>query len=154
MTSGQLGGGAAVALVAMIGATSADASLVADGLTETTLTATEDEFDLHISGIDGPADLLDEGGGRSGVEAFAFNPPANFLSATPPSGFTEMPGGLAAGGCNGHGNFFCFKSNTNPFPTTPALPANSALDFVFDLTLSSGSFTEYDPSFKTGRGTC
>jgi hypothetical protein len=140
------------ALGVFIAAAPADASLVADGLTytltEKALTPTEGQFDLHISGINGPADLLEEGGGRSGVGAFAFNPPANFSSATPPAGFTEMSGGLNSGGCGGHGNFFCFKSNADPFPTAPALPANSTLDFVFDVTLSSGGFAGYDPSFK------
>jgi hypothetical protein len=63
-----------------------------------------------------------------------------------------MSGGLNANGCDGSGNFFCFKADTTPL-STPALPANSTLDIVFDLTVSSsGNFAEFgagqDDSFK------
>lgn len=136
-----------VAFVAVIGATSADAGLVADGVTynlfETPLTPTTAEFDLNITGINGTSDME---GGRSGVESFALTPPSNFSGATL-SGFTEMNGGLNSKGCDGTGNFFCFKANTTP-PSTPALAANSTLDFVFDVTLAAGSFAGYSPDFK------
>jgi hypothetical protein len=33
-------------------------------------------------------------------------------------------------------------------PSTPALAANSTLDYAFTVTLSSGSFAGYDPGFK------
>src|SRR5260370_39363666 len=85
--------------------------------------------------------------GRSGVEAFAFHPPTNFSTATPPSGFSLELGGLNSKGCDGSGNFFCFKANTTP-PSTPALAANSSLSLVFDVTISSGSFAGYAPDFK------
>ena len=111
-------------------------------LTAVTLTATTDQFTLGISGING---MSDTEGGRFGVNAFAFNTPANFSSATPPSGFTEMAGGLDDR-CNGNGAFFAFCANTRP--AGPALAANSSLSFVFDVTLSSGSFTGYDPDLK------
>ncbi len=121
-------------------------TLVADGvtysLTETALNSTTDQFTLAISGINGPSDTEQ---GRYGVQSFAFGEPANFSSATAPSGFTFMTGGLSSGGCNGSGNFFCFSGST---PSGPALAANSVLDFAFDVTLSSGSFAGYDPSFK------
>lgn len=126
----------------------AHASLIADGVTytlsETALTATSAQFDLHITGINGVSDTE---GGRSGVNAIAFNPPSNFLSATAPSGFTTLSGGLNSSGCSGSGNFFCFKAATTP-PSTPALAANSSLDFIFNVALSSGSFTRYSPDFK------
>jgi hypothetical protein len=108
------------------------------------VTSTEDQFTLDITGINGPSDTE---GGRSGVEAIAFNPPSNFVSAALP-GFTESAGGLDSTGCNGNGNFFCFDANTAP-PTTPALAANSKLDFTFDVfTSASGSFAGYAPDFK------
>lgn len=143
----RLGVGVAIAFLAVIGASSADAGLVADGVTynlfETPLTATTAQFDLNIAGINGPSDTE---GARSGVEAFALTPPANFSGATL-SGFTEMNGGLNANACDGSGNFFCFKANTTP-PATPALAVNSTLDLVFDMTLSSGTFAGYSPAFK------
>jgi len=80
------------------------------------------------------------------VQSFAFNPPTNFASATAPTGFTEQSGGLNSRGCDGNGNFFCFTANTTP--SGPALAADSTLSFVFDITLSSGSFAGYEPDFK------
>ena len=50
-------------------------------------------------------------------------------------------------GCNGNGNFFCFKANTTP-PVSPALAAGTVLDFDFDLTLTSGSFAGFGDDFK------
>jgi hypothetical protein len=136
------------ALIAFFAGATAQASLIAEGitytLTEKPITATNAQFDLHISGINGPSDTR---GGRSGVNAIAFNKPPNYLSATPPTGFTTMAGGLSSSGCNGKGNFFCFKANTAP-PTSPALVTNSTLDFLFSVTVSSGSFTADDPGFK------
>jgi hypothetical protein len=138
----------AIAVAAMIAAAPVHAStLVADGITysmtASVLTATADQFTLSISGINGATDTEK---GRFGVQSFAFNPPANFASATAPTGFTEQSGGLNSGGCDGHGNFFCFAANTTP--SGPALAADSTLSFVFDITLSSGSFAGYEPDFK------
>jgi hypothetical protein len=136
------------ALGALMAGAPAHATLIADGitytLTETTITATTAQFDLHISGINGTSDNEK---GRAGVNAIAFGLPSNFSSATAPSGFTYEAGGLNANGCNGSGDFFCFTANTTP-TATPGLPANSSLDFVFSISLSSGSFTSYDPDFK------
>jgi hypothetical protein len=137
----------AAALGVFIAATPAHASLIADGITYTlfeTTNGTSANFDLHITGINGGSDTE---GGRSGVNAIAFNPPTNFLNATPPSGFTEMSGGLNAMGCDGNGNFFCFKANTTP-PSSPPFAANSTLDFFFTVSLSSGNFAGYNPDFK------
>jgi hypothetical protein len=122
-------------------------TLVADGvtysLTGLVLNSTTDQFTLAISGINGTSDTEK---GRYGVQSFAFSTPANFLSAAGPAGFAEQAGGLNASGCDGNGAFFCFAANTTP--TAPALAANSVIDLVFDVTLSSGSFAGYDPSFK------
>jgi hypothetical protein len=128
-------------------------ALTADGvtytLTETLVSSTLADFTLAITGINGPSDT--EGGGRSGVQSFALNNPSNstvsIASSTAPTGFTMQTGGLNSGGCDGKGNFFCFKANTFP-ATTPALAANSSLSFAFAVALSSGSFAGYLPDFK------
>lgn len=124
--------GFAVALVGCVAVLPAYA-LTADGLTYT-LTAFKtanpdvDNYTLTISGINAPSDTE---GGRYGVLALAFNEPSGFVSATAPSGFTEMSGGLDASGCTGSGNFFCFKDNGSI--TQSALAANSQLTFDFSV---------------------
>lgn len=103
---------------------------------------------LGISGINGASDTE---GGRSGVNAIAFNLPSNFASAamiSPPSGFTFVNGGLNAAGCDGSGNFFCFDNTAIPPTPSTAFAADSTLSFTFDVTLSSGSFAGYKPDFK------
>ena len=55
-------------------------------------------------------------------------------------------GGLNSGGCNGSGGFFCF-GNTN-VADTPALASGTVIDIDFTLTLASGNFLSWDPSFK------
>jgi hypothetical protein len=127
-------------------------SITADGitytLTATALNSTTDQFVLKMTGINVTGAGGDTEGGRYGFDAVAFNPPARFLSATAvTAGFTEEAGGLNASGCDGHGNFFCFKGGFDGTSGT-ALPANSTLTFVFDVTLSSGTFAGYDPDFK------
>jgi len=136
-----------VAFVVGIAAPPVHAStLIADGisytLTAIPLNAITEQFTLAISGVNG---LLDTEKGRYGVHAIAFNKPTNFLSATAPAGFTYQAGGLNSSGCNGNGNFFCFSG---PTPPGPALSANSVLNFVFDVTISSGTFAGYNPDFK------
>ena len=108
-----------------------------------------DEFVLSITGINAASD--DEGG-RSGVNALAFEKPPNLVTAamiSPPLGYTYALGGLDSSGCNGSGNFFCFD---NPaIPPTPGSPyaPGSSLSFTFDVTTSAaGSFAGYDPHFK------
>ena len=128
---------------ACLAAGGAHASLIANGVTYTLTEATTadpltDRFTLTITGINGAAD--DEGG-RSGVNAIAFNEPANFASAVmiDPATWTTVEGGLNAGGCNSSGNFFCFD-NPATVPTSPALAADSSLTFICDVTLASGTF--------------
>jgi len=135
--------------IAICAATPARASLVADGITytlfETILSPTEDQFTLRITGINGPSDTE---GGRFGVNSLAFNEPkpGSVLSGTM-TGFTFMTGGLNAMGCDGTGNFYCFKANAAP--TAPALAANSDLQFTFDVTVAkAGDFAGYNPDFK------
>ena len=127
------------------------ASLVADGVTytllESTVSPTADQFTLDITGINGPSDTE---GGRFGVNALAFTQPSpGSVASGSLAGFTFMSGGLNASGCNGTGNFYCFKANTAP--TAPPLAANSSLSFTFDVTLNSanaGGFAGYNPDFK------
>ena len=137
--------------IAISAGTPARASLVADGLTYTLFESTTsnpkvDQFTLDITGINGPSDLE---GSRYGVNSLAFNetsPTGSVVSGTM-TGFTFMTGGLNAMGCDGTGNFFCFKALTAP--TAPALAANSELQFTFDLTVANASdFAGYNPSFK------
>ena len=136
--------------IAISAGTPARASLVVDGITYTffqsTISSTEDQFVLDISGINAATDTE---GGRYGVNSLAFTEPSSpgsILSGTM-SGFTFMTGGLNAMGCNGTGNFFCFEANTAP--GAPALPANSTLQFTFDLTANQANdFAGYNPDFK------
>jgi hypothetical protein len=140
--------GAAFGLSLLLG-TSPASALTADGITYTltatsSLNATTTSFDLHISGINTASDTE---GGRSGVNAFAFTKDGiTFSSATPPSGFSLSPGGLDSTGCNGTGNFFCFGALVTP-PNTPPL-ASSTLDFLFSVTVSSGTLLTWTPDFK------
>jgi hypothetical protein len=144
-----LAGATALGALALA-ATPAPASLMADGITYTLFETTTanplvDNFDLHITGINGASDTEL---GRSGVNGIAFGTSSiNFASATAPAGFTFELGGLNSSGCNGSGAFFCFAANTTP-PTSPALTANSTLDFDFSVTVSSGTFSGFADSFK------
>jgi len=61
--------------------------------------------------------------------------------------FTFMTGGLNAMGCDGTGNFYCFKANTKP--TAPALPTDGSLSFTFDVSVDQAdAFANYSPDFK------
>ena len=138
----------AAALGALIFGATAHANLIRDGitysLTETTTgSALTNQFTLSISGING---LSDTEGGRYGVQSFALGTPGHFGSALAPSGFTVQSGGLNANGCDGSGSYFCFLANTTP--TGPALTPNSTFIYVFDITLTSGNFSDYNPNFK------
>jgi len=135
------------AALAAIASPSRATPLVDEGITYTLqilsgANTTTANFNLHIAGINGLTDLEK---GRYGVESFAFNPPDHFLSASGPAGYIFQSGGLNSGGCNGHGNFFCFNG---PDPTHVVLAANSVLDLAFTVTLSSGNFLNYTPDFK------
>ena len=131
------------------------ASLIADGVTYTLLQSTTgspttDQFTLEITGINAPVIGAqgDTEGGRFGVNSFAFNEPIPGSVVTGSlNGFTFLTGGLNAMGCDGKGNFYCFKANTAP--GAPALPANSELQFTFDVTVAqAGDFANYDPTLK------
>ncbi|MGH8210301.1 MAG: PEP-CTERM sorting domain-containing protein, partial [Steroidobacteraceae bacterium] len=135
------------AIAISAGAPAEASSLTDDGitytLTESSISSTEDQFTLGITGINGPSDTES---GRYGVNAFAFNPPTGLVTGSA-AGFTYMTGGLNAMGCDGSGNFFCFNANTAP--SSPALPANSSLQYTFDLTVATaGDFAGYSPDFK------
>lgn len=137
-------GFAAISVAACIASMPAKASLVDEGitysLTETVVNSTTDQFTLDITGINGTSDTK---GGRYGVQSLAFTLPTGYVSATLP-GFTTFAGGLNSSGCNGKGNFFCFNNNMTP---TTVLPANSTVDYVFNVTAAAGSFP-YTPDFK------
>lgn len=126
-------------------------TLVADGisysLTGVVVNSTTDQFTLTIAGINGFADTEK---GRSGINAISFGKPAYFFNAvmiTPAVGFSEQNGGLNSNGCDGKGNFFCFKATSKP-AKSPALAANSSLSFVFDVSVLSGSLANWLPDFK------
>jgi hypothetical protein len=137
--------GAAGAVCSSVAAAPAQAQLVADGitytLTETVVSPTMDDFTLGIKGINGTSDTE---GGRFGVASFAFNNEGTGWTVTAPTGFSLMPGGLDANGCNGHGaGFFCFGGNA--VGMTP-LAANSSLSFMF--AISGTGLSSWSPDFK------
>lgn len=149
--------GLAVALAGCMAVLPAHA-LTADGLTYTlTAFATPNpvvaDLTLTISGINGTADDADEGGGRYGVFAIAFNNPPGATFVSLPGGFALMPGGLSSGssggGCEGSGNFVCFQ-NTQPINQW-ALGANSTLSFNFAVDMSgmsAASDGDYQDDFR------
>jgi hypothetical protein len=161
--------GLAGALVGgLLASTSAHATLIWEGITYSLTEATTGDpqvyrFTLDISGINAATDL--EGGGRSGVNAIAFNlpnPQSGFVSAvmvTPPSGFQLVNGGLNSTGCDiGAANFYCFDNINITYDNDPqtadnlpgsAYAPNTSLQFVFDVTVTPGTLLDaYDPSFK------
>jgi hypothetical protein len=100
-------------------------------------------FALNISGVNTATDLE---GGRTGINAFAFNDPAIGTAVSGTStGFTFQTGGLNSTGCDGSGNFFCFK-NTSAVFTSPLPSAGSLLFSVTSNTI--GSWTTWAPDFK------
>jgi hypothetical protein len=144
---------AALGLAVLVGPANAGA-LVDQGitydLTAPSLNGPTEEFTLTISGINAPGDAE---GGRRGFDAIAFTTSGmNFLSASFISGtgvtipFTTQAGGLNSKGCDGSGGFFCFKGFEGTTGTT--LAANTTLQFVFDITLSSGNFPTSFEGFK------
>jgi hypothetical protein len=101
-------------------------------------------FTLSISGINTASDTE---GGRTGINAFAFNDPTVGTAQTGlSSGFTFQTGGLSSTGCDGTGNFFCFKNTSAVF----ASPLPSSLSLVFNVTSdTAGSWATYaGPDFK------
>jgi hypothetical protein len=105
-----------------------------------------DDFTLSITGINSSSTAAYDG--RSGVQSFAFGNIDSPTTATAPTGFTYMSGGLNSGGCDGSGAFFCFYANTTP-ATTPALAAGSSLSYSFSVTAdNSADFLSWQPGFK------
>jgi hypothetical protein len=148
---------------ALLNGTSAKASLVWKDITydleeTTTGDPLTNVFALKITGINAPADVADEGGGRTGINALSFGKPGNFASAKmliPATGWLEQLGGLNSGGCDGSSNSqFCFDNTAiNPNASPPIVPttpfgAHSTQIFVFSETISSGDFNGYTPGFK------
>lgn len=131
------------------------ADLVADGitynLTQNSISANSLTafFTLTISGENTASDTE---GGRTGINAIAFNQPSPGTVTsgvmTSPSGFSFMLGGLNSSGCNGSGNFFCFDNTA--IPPTPSTLLSGPLTFTFNVTANTaGVWSNYtNPDFK------
>jgi hypothetical protein len=67
----------------------------------------------------------------------------------PPTGWVQ-PGGLNSGGCDLTGNFFCDNLNVSTNPDVGDVRITAAGQqfkvFVFDVTISSGTFAAYNAS--------
>jgi hypothetical protein len=105
-----------------------------------TYTLTGDEstgsFNLFISGINVAG--VDTEGGRSFLEDLSLSPPTGYSGAHL-GAITASAGGMDSGGCNGHGNFFCFDGVHN---------AVSGSTMSLDFTITATSFVGYDPHLK------
>jgi hypothetical protein len=137
----------------LLASTSAHA-LVADGvtytLTENSITngGKTASFTLTISGENTASDTE---GGRTGINAIAFNQPAPGTVTTgvmsSPSGFQFILGGLNAAGCDGNGNFYCFDNTA--IPPTPTTALSGPLTFNFTVTADqTGVWAGYTTAFK------
>jgi hypothetical protein len=139
---------AAAASIAIASPASA-AVLLADGITYSlnlnsiTNGGLTGNFVLAISGVNTASDTE---GGRTGINAFAFNDPAVGTAVSgSSSGFTFQPGGLNSTGCDGSGNFFCFANTSAVFPS----PLPSAGSLLFSVTSDTvGSWANWTPDFK------
>jgi hypothetical protein len=140
---------AAIGFASMAAPASAGPVLVADGITyqlilnSITNGGLTGNFTLDISGINTASDTE---GGRTGINAFAFNDPTiGTITSGTSSGFTFMTGGLNSTGCDGSGNFFCFSNSGY----NPGSPMPSSLSLNFSITSDTvGSFANYTPDFK------
>src|SRR5438270_7620857 len=134
---------AAIGVAGMAAPASAQAVLVDQGITYqldlNSITGNTGYFTLNISGINTASDTE---GGRTGINAFAFNDPAtgNATSGTS-TGFTFHTGGLNSGGCNGNGNFYCFG---NSGYVLPALGSGGSMSLNFNVT--SNTAGSWDPA--------
>ena len=143
---------AALATTAIGFATPASAALTVEGITYDLLLNSitnggkTGNFTLQISGINTATDTK---GGRTTINGFAFNDPTigDAVSGTvsSQSGFTFQFGGLNSSGCNGTGNFFCFKNTSATFPSP--LPSSLALNFAVTSD-TAGSWANYSGDFK------
>jgi hypothetical protein len=100
-------------------------------------------FALKISGVNTATDTQ---GGRTGINAFAFNDPAiGTATGGTSTGFVFQTGGLNSTGCTGSGNFFCFSNGSAVF--TNPLPSSGSL--LFSVTSNAlGSWETWAPDFK------
>jgi len=106
--------------------------------------------------ITGENSVTDTVGGRTGIHAFALTDPApggatsGFVAATlynnvvtaGTNGFVFHTGGLASGGCNDTGNFFCFESAASP----PGVALSGPMVIAFQVTRSSGDWATFAAS--------
>ena len=148
----------ALAAAALLLASTSAHALVADGITYTlvensiTNGGKTASFTLTISGENTASDTE---GGRTGINAIAFNQPAPGTVTTgvmtSPAGYTFALGGLNSSGCDGSGNFYCFDNtaipNTGgPFPGSPL---SGPLSFDFNVTAdTAGVWAGYKTALK------
>jgi len=138
---------AAMAACLVVSAPASAAVLIADGITYEldllSVVGNTGNFALAISGVNTASDTEK---GRTGINAFAFNDPAVGTAVSGTStGFTFQAGGLNSSGCDGSGNFFCFKNTSAVFQQ----PLASAGTLLFSVTSDTiGSWTGWTPSFK------
>ena len=147
--------GAALMGSAICAATPALASWTQDGVTyrlesQATADPLTHLFALLITGENGATDTE---GGRTGINAIAFNETHHGATNTgtmlsPPSGYTFISGGLNSSGCNGTGDFYCFDNTA--IPPAPTTLMSGPLLFIFDVKLNVGQTwpSNYNPSFK------
>jgi hypothetical protein len=136
-------------MCASLAAPASAATLVADGITyeldllSITNAGLTGNFALAISGVNTATDTEK---GRTGINAFAFTDPAVGTAVSGSStGFTFQTGGLNSGGCDGSGNFFCFKNTSAVFQQ----PLASAGSLLFSVTSNTiGSWAGWTPDFK------
>jgi hypothetical protein len=141
----------ALAAAALVAVPASAAVLVDHGityeLTETSVTngGLTANFILAISGINSATDTE---GGRTGINAFAFNDAPDAVSGSS-AGYVFALGGLNSSGCDGAGEgFFCFDNTS--IPPTPTTLLGDSLSIVFSVTSDTlGSWGDnFDPSFK------
>jgi hypothetical protein len=126
-----------------------EAQATADPLTE--------QFALVIAGENS---VTDTRGGRTGINAIAFNTvsknnPASGqvvgvrvggVTTLGANGFNFVPGGLASSGCDGSGGFYCFDNTL--IPPTPVGLLSGPIVIGFEATLTSGSWANYTTALK------
>lgn len=141
------------------------ASNVCEGITYTleeqaTANPLTEQFALVITGENSASDTI---GGRTGINAIAFN----LVSNNPDSPFTGVmlgtlfngvvtqpdprfqfvAGGLNSTGCDGSGNFYCFDNTT--IPPTPSTLLTGKIVLGWDVTLlPGGSWSNYSTALK------
>jgi len=142
LAAGVLWGASAQAALISLGPDAATEGLVYTLETQTTANPLTNLFALTITGENTASDTI---GGRTGINAIAFNQPTgDVASATmllPPSGYNFVQGGLNSTGCNNTGNFFCFDNTA--IPPTPSTLLSGQITFVFSATLNSGTWADY-----------